>query len=203
MVCWAAMQRSLQCRRWLFWYLLVVSLCGVDAVNAKTRLEEDGYVLLRGRATNTAAFALLCAAVLRLPFHEMHLLPGTQADKKRRIKVLKPPGRGKRVTCSLYRALVRLYAKVGKEVLRESCPVYRPSIIATAPGAKPQLYHADLGPGEGKYVGFVAVHHRRLLLLDQPPVDLAPGDMLLMRAQVCHAGNGGAGLANCIFASHA
>jgi hypothetical protein len=163
----------------------------------ESRLGPSGFVLLAEDAT--PLLPMLQQYVGKLVFEEMSIMPDTQSDKLRRVHAVSKSN-------SLHAQLVEYGERVMGRVLGEveRCPVYKPVILATAPGAAPQRAHAD-HPHKNAYSLLIAIQPRELGIVGRPiPVSLSsPGDTIVFDAALCHYGMGHAADADgVVFAVH-
>ena len=123
-------------------------------------------------------------------FGQLAHLAGTQEDKMRRIF---PLGNG-----SLKDDCIRFGQQHMSERGLTSCPVFKPVLIITAPGAerqKPHLDQAEGKEGDDTYSMLTAVNNRLVHFKSEPsPVCMKPGETISWPAGgsrgMCHCGAG-------------
>ena len=107
----------------------------------------------------------------------------SQTDGKRRLHEV-PLDEG------LYNILIGMGKEWMYDLLGETCPVYKPTFLGTAPGADDQVAHADL-PWPDAYSIVVAVQPRAVHFEHAGRVCLDhSGDVLIFQAALCHNGVG-------------
>ena len=99
---------------------------GAKAGRYRDKLASDGFVVLKGHSNELDE--LLRAHVETLEFKKMGVMKIIQPDELRRNKPI--PANGE-----LYTALLKYGGKLMAELKGDECPVFRPTILATAPGA--------------------------------------------------------------------
>tara|TARA_B110001450_G_scaffold221228_1_gene217138 strand:+ start:2769 stop:3503 length:735 start_codon:yes stop_codon:yes gene_type:complete len=150
----------------------------------KAMLGRRGYVLLPGHAQLVLDQLETCAKSLE--FAKMDRIHTQPDGLRRHISVHSIPGS---------RKLAKVFIDYGHDLmtwlLGEDCPVYKPTFLATAPGAVDQRRHVDQDAPD-TYSILVAIHPRQLHFADYTePITLpAPADVLIFDAQRCHGGAG-------------
>lgn len=162
---------------------LLSSIVPTPAEHARSTLACTGIVVLAGFVASPM-LAVLHMYTAYLDFSRMYLLPGVQPDKLRRHVYLKHNLVGDR-------AMLAGVEELGRSVMQvttgdAACPIYRPSVLATHPGAKPGYPHHDLSTPDSFSI-LVAIGARELPFHGLAmPVRLAPGDVLVFDARLCH-----------------
>ena len=141
---------------------------------------DEPYRILRGRVPQEL-LAKLSQKAKGLTWRSLERLAKTQPDGLRRIFKLGANGSLHRSCCSF-----------GKEVMAEcgvaDCPVYKPVLILTRPGAKRQVFH-EYANAMDAYSIVIAVTDRRFVFKHlRDPIQLRAGDVLVFKASICHAG---------------
>merc|ERR1712226_1716814 len=67
------------------------------------------------------------------------------------------------------------------------CPVFKPVLIRTEPGAQQQKYHTDTDR-EHTYSILVAVTSRDFIFRNAGTIHLSRGDVLIFKSTLCHSG---------------
>ena len=144
------------------------------------RLYSDGYVVLPGLAASVLKDLQRYASALN--YSSMNELQ-SQPDGMRRLHEV-----------PLEHELFKILSDDAKEwmynLLGQACPVFKPTFLATAPGAADQGAHMDL-PAPGAYSILIAVQPRAVYFENVGRVSLSHGgDVLIFSADLCHHGVG-------------
>jgi hypothetical protein len=141
---------------------------------------QHGFVLLVAHATVDLG-SLLHHLECWPPPSEWNWMPHLQPDKLRRTRLLH---------AGAFADLVRRICSsaISTVLGTDDVPLYRPSCIATMPGAADQVIHRDV-PTEDSF-SIIIAFHCRVVTISGRDVRMSPGDTLVFDASREHFGRG-------------